>query len=354
MTSPVRPEQHSVPIAYAEQLVQLVRRWDIAADDLLSAIGLREKDLEQPQRRLGLVAFGTLIEHARELTGEPGLGFYLGLQKRISAYGYLGFAAMSASSLREALELFIRFTPTLTTSIGLRLHVEGRVASLIVEELADLGRSRDVAILSLVVGIRQIGRVLTGQDLEGDHAELSIPEPPYFSRFKHLAPHMTFGHSVSRVVFDASYLDLPLVQADPAALRLVREQCERALDELGYQGDFVERVRKTISDGEVFRSLDEVAPRVGVSARTLKRKLAAQGVSFSTLLDQERRERAVLLLSSPRASLEQIAERLGYSTPSNFVRAFHRWTGSTPAAYRRARGIQQQAPLRVLRTAPYA
>jgi AraC-like DNA-binding protein len=67
--------------------------------------------------------------------------------------------------------------------------------------------------------------------------------------------------------------------------------------------------------------------------------LAAQGTSFSNLLDRERREKATFLLESSRIPLEQIAERLGYSTSSNFGRAFHQWTGMTPGAYRRTRRI---------------
>ena len=114
MTQATSTAKHSVPAAYAEQLVQLVRRWGVTAQDLLSGTGLSETDVHDPQGRLPLETFGALIERARALTGEPGLGFYLGLQKRVSMYGYLGFAAMSAGSLREALELFIRFTPALT------------------------------------------------------------------------------------------------------------------------------------------------------------------------------------------------------------------------------------------------
>jgi AraC-like DNA-binding protein len=353
MMQPLPPVQHSVPAAYAEQLVQLVRRWDVTADELLTELGLSESDLEDPHGRVPLQTFAALIERARLLTGEPGLGFYLGLQKRISVYGYLGFAAMSAASVREALALVVRYTPMLTTSISLRLQVEGRMASLILDERADMHSARDVTLISLIVGMRQIGEMLTGRALDAAHADLAIAEPAYFHRFRHLLPDARFGQPVTQVVFDASFLDLPLAQADRAALQLAREQCERALDALGYDGDFVEQVRRDISKGESFRSLDEVAASVRISPRTLKRRLAAQGVSFSSLLDRERRERALLLLQAAQVPLEEVAGKLGYSTLSNFVRAFRRWTGRTPAAYRRAR-VAPAPPLRALRQAPYA
>jgi AraC-like DNA-binding protein len=340
MTQPSSTVQHSVPAAHGDQLVQLVRNWGITPEEMLSPLGLSESAVLDPHGRLPIETFGALLERARTLTGEPGLGFYLGLQKRISMYGYLGFAAMTAGSLREALEMFVRFTPTLTTSIGLRLHVEGRLASLFIEEHFDLGPSRDIALINLMVGMREIGRALTGRNLDGDHADLALAEPPYLHRFKHLVPNTRWGQPATRVVFDAAYLDLPLAQADRVAVKLAREHCERALDALGYDGDFAHRVRRAISNaGGVngFPSLEVVAASLGVSQCTLKRRLAAQGLSFSVLLDRARCDKALLLLESPKLSLDDVAERLGYSTVPNFVRAFHRWTGGTPAAYRRER-----------------
>jgi AraC-like DNA-binding protein len=347
MTQPSSSVQHSVPAAHGDQLVQLVRNWGITADEMLSPLGLSESAVQDPHGRLPCETFGALLERARTLTGEPGLGFYLGLQKRISMYGYLGFAAMTAGSLREALEMFVRFTPTLTTSIGLRLHVEGRLASLFIEEHFDLGPSRDIALINLMVGMREIGRTLTGRNLDGDHADIALAEPPYVHRFRHLVPNTRWGQPATRVVFDAAYLDLPLAQADRVAVKLAREHCERALDALGYDGDFSHRVRRAISNaGGVngFPSLEMVAANLGVSQCTLKRKLAAQGLSFSVLLDRARSDKALLLLESPKLSLDEVAERLGYSTVPNFVRAFHRWTGSTPAAYRRQRRAAAPAP----------
>jgi AraC-like DNA-binding protein len=337
---------HTVPTSYADQLVQLLARWNVAPAVLLGGVGLTEETVQDPARRLPLSTWAALLARARTLTGEPGLGFHLGLQKRISGYGYLGFAAMAASSLREALEVVTRFSQAVVTSVSMHLRVEGRVAALVVEEQVDLGTVRDIALISLLLGMRQTGRMLTGHDVSG-MVELAIPQPAYFRRFKHLLPNARFDQPATQVVFDAAFLDLPLVQADRAALQLMRDQCERALDALGYRGDFVERVRRAVwrDGGAGVSSLEQVAEDVAVSPRTLKRMLAAQGTSFSALLDRERRARAIFLLEASRAPLEEIAARLGYSTSSNFGRAFHQWTGMTPGAYRRTRRTAGPPPL---------
>ena len=209
MTPLYAAEGHSVPTSYAEQLVELLARWNVPPDALLGGVGLTEQAVKDPLGRLPLSTWVALLERARTLSGEPGLGFYLGLRKRISGYGYLGFAAMSASSLREALDIVTRFSSAVVTSVSLRLRVEGRVAALVVEENVDLGSARDIALISLLFGMQQTGRMLTGLDVNGI-VELAIPQPAYFPRFQHLMPSARFDRPVSQVVFDAAFLDLPL------------------------------------------------------------------------------------------------------------------------------------------------
>jgi AraC-like DNA-binding protein len=98
------------------------------------------------------------------------------------------------------------------------------------------------------------------------------------------------------------------------------------------------RVRGAITaEPSGFPSVIEVARRLHVSSRTLKRKLADQGTTFSAILDDARRQRALLLLENRDLSLADVASRLGYTEVPNFTRAFRKWTGTTPAAYR-ARG----------------
>ena len=134
---------------------------------------------------------------------------------------------------------------------------------------------------------------------------------------------------------DARALDFPLTTPDRAALRLAQEACERQLAELGLQDDSLAlRVRKLAVTSERIRSVDEVARALRVSARTLKRKLAAEQTSFTDLVELERRERAFALLSKPSLALDEIAGRLHYSNTASFSRAFRRWTGQAPGQYR--------------------
>ncbi|MET0592727.1 MAG: AraC family transcriptional regulator ligand-binding domain-containing protein, partial [Polyangiaceae bacterium] len=97
----------TMPGVHALHLVELARRWDVAAKDLLAGTELTEATLADPATRLPIATFERLVERARARTGEPGLGFHLGLSMRISAHGHLGFAAMTATTLRDALEIAV-------------------------------------------------------------------------------------------------------------------------------------------------------------------------------------------------------------------------------------------------------
>lgn len=330
-------EKHSIPAAHVLQLLQVVARWGITADELLDGLAVDPNKLEEPLQRVTIPVLEKVAARAYALTNEPALGFYLGMQMRISAHGYLGFAAMTSSSVREALEIAMRFAPTRTSALALRLHVDGDVCALVIDEVVSLGAARDMIILSLIVGLEQIGSALTGKPLEG-MADVTFAMPPNFSRFDALTRgRIRFDQPANQLVFSAALLDLPIVLADPVARRLAQEQCERELDALGHQGNLVSRVRALVpKQAGGFCTLEEIATLVGHSPRTLKRKLAEQGTAFSEILEQQQRDRALMLLRAPDLSLEHVAERVGYSDVANFTRAFRRWTGLTPGAYRRA------------------
>jgi AraC-like DNA-binding protein len=335
-SEPASGEQQTVPGCLLLQIAQLVKRWNVTPLDLLGGLGLREQDLWVTQARVPLASYIAILERARTLTAEPGLGFCWGLQMRPSAYGYLGFAAMSAATLGEAIELAIEFAPLISTGGGMRLQVEGGIASIVLEEQSDFGGVRDVVVIARLIGLWRIARVITGRELPAT-ADISFPEPRYHARFAHLVAPMRYRQPTTRWVMAADALQTPLVMADPAALRVARDQCERQLDALSSNGRLARTVRHLLwnCDGGL-RSPLEVAKALHMSPRTLRRQLALQRSSLSVLLEEERCDRALSLLRMSDLSIEQVSERLGYRNVQNFTRAFRRWTSETPAAYRRS------------------
>jgi AraC-like DNA-binding protein len=322
-----------LPGAYVRDLIELAARWNVPADALVRGLPVDLDALRDPTTRVPLAVAGEVMLRALRLTGEPALPLYVGWQMRLSSHGFLGFAAMTAGTVREAIELAVRFTSIRTTALGLGFYVEKDTASLVIEERAPLGALREFTVLSLLVGLWQLGCALTGRTLEGT-AECAFPAPDYIGKVPFAGALVKFDRPANRLVFAAKLLDTPLTTADPVATQLARAQCERELAAIVDAG-FPGRVRAAIarrSDG--VPSLAEVARELHVSTRTLKRKLADRGTTFSAILDDVRRQRALLLLDDRALSIGEIAGKLGYSEVPNFTRAFRKWTGTTPGAYR--------------------
>lgn len=332
-------EQVTLPGAYALQLVELVSRWKVDADELLRGTGLSADTLGDPSTRLTISQVRRILSRAHELTGEVNLAPALGTQMRLSWHGFLGFAALSASTVREAIALGERFAATRTTGLSLRLHESGKTASLIIEARFGDEEVRRFVSLLLVVGLAEIAQTITGQPVSGT-ADVDFPLPDGLDLRRSTGTLRT-SQPTTRLCFPATFLDEPLVMADPVATRLAREQCERELSALGTVGGTEARVRAALGEALTPTSVPTVqdtAKRLGLSTRTLKRQLAAVGTTYSGLLDDLRKERAMTLLDRRELSLDAIASELGYSDLANFTRAFKRWTGKTPSVVRRGEG----------------
>ena len=331
------PRRHSVLAAYARVLLRVTERWGVPPEVVLEGTGLRRAEIEEPGARVPLEPMLVLIARARELTGEPGLGIHMALESPVSMYGYLGFGMLSAPSLGDVIGLLVEYERVLGTVLTFRLERQDPLAFLVVEEGADLGEARDFVLCGVLTGIWQSARALTGCTPTGT-IEMAIAEPPYFRDLARVAPPMRFGRPSTRYVFEAARLDAPVLMADRAAMQLARQECARSLGDLGFTEDTIDRLRRTLATRDDVRSFADAAAAVSVSPRTLKRKLAERGVQFSVLLERSARERATNLLRSTSLSIDEIAARLHYASASNFIRAFRRWMGRSPSAYRRGLG----------------
>jgi AraC-like DNA-binding protein len=318
-----------LPGSSIRKVIALTARWRVAPEALLDGLPVTLADLDDPSTRVPIRLCEAIVSRAHQLTGEPALAFHAGMSMRASSQGFLGFAAMTASTIREALELACRFVGTRTSAIGLELYGEGDVASVVIEERTPLGALREFAVLTLIVGIWQIGNALTGKMIDG-WGECAFPAPPYVPQMR-LGDRLRFDRPVHRMVFAARLLDAPLTSADAVATRLAREQCERELAMLDAHP--TGRVRAAIA-ARPEAALAAIAKQMKMSERTLKRRLAEHDTNFSALREEVRLHRALLLLDDKALSVSEVASRLGYTELPNFTRAFRKWTGMTPVAYR--------------------
>jgi AraC-like DNA-binding protein len=330
-----------LPAIYTAHLVELVGRWSVSPEALLRGTGLTLAHLAEPGALLEDDLAGKVTTRAIALTGEQGLGFYHGLQVHLSAHGSVGLAALTAPTFGQAVTLAERYFHLRGQLLALSSQVEGDELVMELTEVRPLGPLRGFLLESTLTGLVQTARLLLGCPMPG-RVEVSYPEPAHFRRFAHLWPGpVRFKSGRNLLACPSAVIDEALPMADTFASQQAIAQCEQELELLSKTNTLVEDVRRQLAKhAKGFPTLTELADRRHVSPTTLKRQLAARGTSFQALLDELRRDRAMKLLGTDDASVDFVAERLGYADASNFTRAFRRWTGVSPTAWRQRRNAE--------------
>jgi AraC-like DNA-binding protein len=140
------------------------------------------------------------------------------------------------------------------------------------------------------------------------------------------------------VEFEAAELDRALPQFNERLNEAATFEATRALAQLeGTERCSAQVYEQLAAQSPSVPSMDDIARKLGMSGRTLRRRLKEEGKAFPTLVAQVLRDRALQLLSDPKASVKEVAYQLGFATPNAFHRAFKRWTGGSPSEIRAGR-----------------
>lgn len=334
----VRPDL-GIPGVYGLLLLDVVSRWGYSAESLFTPFHYTPEQLADPEFRIPLNTANDMIILARKMTGESSLGYHLGTQMRISIHGFIGYAIMTSNEIMDALILANRFIQLRMPFLQFHFSTFTEQVSLQLQCDIDIEPLRTEIVMALTFGVMTMAKALTGiDDLHGE-INFDFPKPEGFEKYlaRMSSQHIVhFDQTHFLASFDKKYLSLKMVNADPIASQIAINQCESELSELGERRRIAMRVRDILTHSEQhYLSIENVAERLHMSDRTLKRQLAAEGTSFSTLVDEVRYRHATSLLSRTDYTLEQIADELGYSDVANFSRAFKRWSGRSPSSWRK-------------------
>lgn len=304
---------------------------------ILSATGISPDQLRFPdavvEARQELRLIANLLE---ELKSVPGLGVLAGERYHFNAFGALGFALVSSRTLRDAMEIGLKyiqltfaFSRILLRDSGHRIHIRfepqdlsARLQQFIVE--------RDCACF--VTLQRDMFSRLS--PLEAVHFTFDSPaNTEAYENFFNLKPK--FGMPANELVLNRAQLLERMPQANDLALEAAQAQCEALLNERLQRAGLSAKVRQHLANNAAeMPNMERVAQALNTIPRTLRRRLKQENTSFAELRDEVRQTLAEEYLSGPRLSVEQVAERLGYSGPTSFINAYKRWYGKTPSANR--------------------
>lgn len=328
----------AIPVAYGHLILSVAASLGVPSARMLDGLNIPDRLLATADGRLSMLQANKLLYRGLRLSGNPAFGYEIGLHSGLTTHGFIGFGLLSYPTLRDAAEFGGKFLALRLPNLNIRVFADGTHGVIETTETLMLGAVRQCMFDLFLVGLWRMVPVLGTPQIDS-RGEVELwfdqPEPEYAQHYRERLPRLRFGTGVNQLRFPVRYLDLPLNTADPLTARMVTQQCEQEYRQLGYGGDFVAQVRALLSaSSSGYPDLGGVANRLRLSERTIKRRLHERGFGFQQLLDEARRRDALALLGDATLSIEQIAVRTGYSDPANFTRAFRKWTGVTPSAYR--------------------
>ncbi len=330
-----------LPAVFVTSVIELAAARGASRTALLAASGCSPADLASPERPVPVSAVFDTWAAAMRAVRDPGFPMAYAGAFSIESYPILGFAVLTAPSGREAFARAIRYG-TLVSRSGTWSMVEA----------ADALTLRWTREGERALGMRVANEAVLAEMVSSARQSLMAGTRAIAVRFRHAAPRDVRAHEAyfgAPVSWDCEEdaLDLPsaLLAAVPrhanrAMSSYFEGQAASRLAEARARQDehLVDKVARVVEgellDGEP--SLGKVARKLAMSERTLRRALVAEATTFRAVVDRTRTTRAKVLMADPRVSLSDVAFALGFSEHAAFTRAFKRWTGSSPAAARRA------------------
>lgn len=326
-----------ISITYVRHLLQISTCWGISEQLLLRGSGISQGLLEQADARISTRQAGRITRRLMHLSGRDDIGLEYGLLIRPTTHGFLGYAVMSCATLAEAMQVLHKYQAQQIKDFTQTVEVQGDEVIVTVAERYAFGSMRQVFFEAFLVSACQHTAFLLGRELPGLKVFVDWPKPAYFDTYEARLPQWEFKQAHNQIRFPRQFLSLPLVMADPHAVKhaLAQVEKEAVARALLKTPDIVPQVRAVLRpSAEGYPSLSDVAAKLFLSERTLKRRLGESGTSFQVLLDDARRRVAVELINAGQLNLQQIAQTLGYTDPAAFTRAFKRWTGERPSDFR--------------------
>lgn len=329
----------TVSVQLVHALADAVERAGVPRNEFLHAALSIGVPLERGDARVPRSQIGQLCERALDLTGDPALGLHWGLADNSQSFAPVSYLIAHSATLRRGLEALSRFEALLTEGPIHELQEEGDRAILRCRPWA----RKPAHLLNLTSEMIVGGhfRLIRYFDAKArvEQVNFEYPAPAHRDEYtKVFGDSVSFDQAFSGLVFDRKLLDAPSPHRDLElrdALRVVTErrvlsQAERAPYALKVRACLLQYRRPHQT------TMAAVARSLGVSVRSLQRRLAAEGRSYPALQNDAMAVVLKRLLREERLSIKQTAYELGFSSTSPFHRAFKRWTGTTPRAFRNA------------------
>lgn len=331
-----------ISVRYVNLILESLQNRGFSTTELEAQYQLSDTLLTQADGRISIPRFMRFGYDCIQLSQLPQLGLVVAERAQPSLLGLAGLSASCAPNLRQALADIAHDEPLSSKNVRghSRFYLENRRG---VAEFYSLSPYNDyngfIVDMALAVQL-SLAQRLTGHPLRPAAVDIEFPPPAYAAHYEDtLGCPVRFNQSRNALILKAEDLDRSLIQSNRVAYAESRRLCEQQLARINRNLGFLDQVADAISPllNTPDLTVHAVAARLDLPVWTLQRKLKEHGTTFTQLLDNTRRELALIYLRDERYTIGEIAYLLGFAYPNAFQRAFKRWTDLAPGDYRRAR-----------------
>lgn len=324
-----------------KQCLELAAARGVDVRRMLSESGFREEWLNQPGDWLSFLDTEPMLRRGLELMNDPLAGLHGTSHITLTTFGVMGFVAQTSSTLRDLIEASCRFERLIsdvgTTSLR---HEPGTALWQWECSIQDpvVARHATECILGCWLERMQLMRQRRPRSLLAVHFRHAIPDERLQAEYENFfGCPVHFCQAESALVLPPSLLAEPLSLADPELHRTLKQHAQQLLQARQAEHGIIEQTRNTLrhllAEAQA-PSREALAQRLGMSGRSLHRKLEEAGSSYRELLDALRLEKARDALGDRALSVEAVSQLLGFQESQSFIRWFKRLEGTTPGEFR--------------------
>lgn len=332
------------PISRIKPLLKTLLMNKVDPNGLLAGTDIELFDFAETDKNVSFEQYKQLVINGRRLLPDHPFSLYLGEQSFLHHDGLLAARIMSAENVCQAMELLTRYQPLFTQILLFDFEKRQDGSGVLsLEPHNDLGDALPYFVEFTCSVIYSLGRFFLGGVDLADHSHaaqihFSYPKPKAIEVYEEFfSLPLYFDQPSNKIVISKTLLEQPLIFHNKHAANVKEQICQERVAEISPDNTILDRV-KFLVRRDIFNniSLDHIAESLCLSPRTLRRHLRAHDTSYKELVEAERKRVSLIQVRKPEVSLEDLADKLGYSDASSFSRAFKRWYGMSPKNFKPA------------------